>query len=245
MLFRSGTVEQLRAEGGEDSTLFVGAGDLIGASLFASNVQQDQPTIDVMNALGLDASAVGNHEFDRGWIDLRDRVIGADGQRNAMWDYLGANVYEKGTTDPVLPEFALFTVDGVDVAVVGAVTEETAELVAPSGIEDITFGDPTDAVNRVAAELSDGDQANGEADVVVASFHAGAAQGEDTFEENVARGGEFADMVDLDPAVDVIFNGHTHQVYAYDAPVTGGDLATRPILQTDRKSTRLNSSHPG
>ena len=54
----------------------------------------------MLNALGLDASAVGNHEFDQGFADLRDRVIGADGSRNAKWDYLGANVYAKGTTDP-------------------------------------------------------------------------------------------------------------------------------------------------
>ncbi len=79
---------------------------MIGASEFASAVQQDQPTIDVMNAIGLDASAVGNHEFDRGWDDLRDRVI--DNGANATWDYLGANVYEKGTETPALPEYMTY-----------------------------------------------------------------------------------------------------------------------------------------
>ena len=69
----------------------------------------DQPTIDVMNEIDVDASAVGNHEFDKGWADLRDRVIGPSGSRNATWDYLGANVYQKGTTTPVLPEYATYT----------------------------------------------------------------------------------------------------------------------------------------
>src|SRR5689334_5398203 len=64
------TIEQLRA--GNPNTLLLGAGDLIGASVFASAVAQDQPTIDVLNALEMDASAVGNHEFDKGWADLRD-----------------------------------------------------------------------------------------------------------------------------------------------------------------------------
>lgn len=229
----AGTVEQLTEQGGADSTLMVGAGDLIGASEFASAVDGDQPTIDVMNALGLDASAVGNHEFDKGFDDLRDRVIGSDDARNAQWDYLGANVYDKGTTDPALPEYATFEVDGVTVAVVGAVTEETASLVSPAGIADIEFGDPVEAVNRVAGELSDGDDANGEADVIIASFHAGANTGEDsTYEEEVAKGGEFAEMANLDPAVDVIFNGHTHQTYAWDAPIPGDESNTRPILQT-------------
>ncbi|QIX27014.1 ExeM/NucH family extracellular endonuclease [Nocardioides sp. JQ2195] len=229
----AGTVEELTEQGGADSTLMVGAGDLIGASEFASAVDGDQPTIDVMNALGLDASAVGNHEFDKGWADLRDRVIGPDDARNAQWDYLGANVYAKGTTDPVLPEFATFEVDGVTVGVVGAVTEETASLVSPAGIADIEFGDPVDAVNRVAGELSDGDDANGEADVIIASFHAGATQGVgSSYEEEVAKGGEFAEMANLDAAVDVIFNGHTHQTYAWDAPVPGEEGASRPIIQT-------------
>ena len=105
--------------------------------------------IDVMNELDVDASAVGNHEFDKGWADLRDRVIGPSASRNATWDYLGANVYAKGTTNPVLPAYALYTVNGVTVGVIGAVTQETPSLVSPGGITDLDFGDPVAAVNRV------------------------------------------------------------------------------------------------
>ena len=237
----AGTVEQLTAAGGEANTLLVGAGDLIGASEFASAVQQDQPTIDVMNALGLDASAVGNHEFDQGWVDLRDRVIGQAGSRNAQWDYLGANVYAAGTQNPVLPEYSLSEIDGVTVAVVGAVTEETETLVSPGGITEIDFGNPVDAVNRVAEKLSDGNDANGEADVIVASFHAGASQGQavSTYADQVAKGGEFAEMANLDDSVDAIFNGHTHQVYAWDAPVPGEPTKTRPILQTGEYASNV------
>jgi predicted extracellular nuclease/2',3'-cyclic-nucleotide 2'-phosphodiesterase (5'-nucleotidase family) len=232
----AGTVEQLTkaaTDAGADKTLLVGAGDLIGASEFASSVQKDQPTIDMFNALGLDASAVGNHEFDQGWADLRDRVIGPAGSRNAQWDYLGANVYAKGTHTPVLPEYATYDVGNVKVAVVGAVTQETTSLVSPGGISDLDFGDPVTAVNRVTAELSDGDDSNGEADVIMASFHAGATQGQGSnYAAEVARGGEFAAMANLDPQVDVIFNGHTHQAYAWDAPVPGSPTRTRPIIET-------------
>ncbi|MDN5893550.1 MAG: ExeM/NucH family extracellular endonuclease, partial [Nocardioides sp.] len=228
----AGTVEQLTKAAGDSQTLLVGAGDLIGASEFASAIAGDQPTIDMFNALGLDASAVGNHEFDKGYDDLTDRVIGGEGARNAKWDYLGANVYEKGTEEPALPEYSTYDVDGVTVGVIGVVTEETKSLVSPDGISMLDFGNPVEAVNRVSAELSDGDQANGEADVIVASFHAGAQKGEgSTFEDEVAKGGEFAEMVNLDEDVDVILNGHTHQEYAWDAPV-GANGKTRPILQT-------------
>ena len=229
----AGTVEQLRAADGAAgaNTLLVGAGDFIGASLFASSVAKDQPTIDVMNELGLDVSAVGNHEFDQGWDDLRDRVIA--GGTNAKWDYLGANVYQHGTTTPALPEYQVYDVAGVTVGVIGAVTVETPTLVSPAGVATLDFGDPVDAVNRVAAQLTDGDPANGEAQVLVASFHEGAPDGTRTLEQNIAAGPAFAEIVnDVSPTVAAIVNGHTHQAYAYQAPVPGDPSRTRPIVQT-------------
>ena len=109
----AGTVEKEKAAAvaAGSPVAFVSAGDNISASLFASAVQQDQPTIDVLNALELNASAVGNHEFDKGFQDLTDRVIA--GGTNAKWAYLGANVYLKGTTTPALPEYAIIDMDGV------------------------------------------------------------------------------------------------------------------------------------
>ncbi len=225
----AGTVKQLESETPATNALLVGAGDLIGASLFASAVADDQPTIDVMNQVGMDASAVGNHEFDKGWPDLRDRVLGSG--PNADWKYLAANVYQRGTTTPVLPEYAAFDIEGVRVGVIGAVTEETPSLVSPGGISTLDFGDPVQAVNRVAAQLSDGNDANGEADVLVATFHAGTNV-TTGYGDALAAGGEFADMANLDPHIDAIFNGHTHRAYVYDQPVTGGDRPTRPMVQT-------------
>jgi len=51
------------------NTVFVSAGDLIGASPLASALFHDEPAIEAMNLIGLDFNAVGNHEFDEG---LRD-----------------------------------------------------------------------------------------------------------------------------------------------------------------------------
>nr|WP_239073758.1 ExeM/NucH family extracellular endonuclease [Cellulomonas denverensis] len=226
----AGTVESERAAA--ENPVFLSAGDNIGASLFASSSAEDQPTIDVLNALDLSASAVGNHEFDRGYDDLVDRVI-ANGT-NAEFAYLGANVYTAGTQDPALDEYALVETGGITVGVIGAVTQETPTLVTPAGIAGLDFGDPVEAVNRVAAQLTDGDPANGEADVIVAEYHEGAGAGTPdgaTLADEVAAGGAFADIVEsTDPAVDVIFTGHTHKQYAWYGPVDGQD--TRPIVQT-------------
>ena len=228
----AGTVEQQRAAA-DGPVAFLSAGDNVGASLFASAVQQDQPTIDVLNALELAASAVGNHEFDAGYDDLVDRVI-ADGE-NAQFAYLGANVYLTGTTTPALEEYALIDMDGVTVGVIGAVTQETPTLVTPGGIAALDFGDPVAAVNRVAAQLTDGDEANGEADVLVAEYHDGAGAGTPdgtSLEDEIAAGGAFARIVTETAAeVDAVFTGHTHKQYAWYGPVGDGD-ATRPVVQT-------------
>ena len=232
----AGTIEQLRESAAGD-VLFLSAGDNIGASLFASSVARDQPTIDVLNALGLASSAVGNHEFDRGYDDLAGRVSDAFDAPQ-----LGANVYLAGTETPALPEYSLHEVDGLTVGVIGAVTEETATLVSPAGISELEFGDPVEAVNRVAAELSDGDAANGEADVLVALYHEGAGAGTPdgaTLEEELAAGGAFAALVnDTAAEVDAIFTGHTHKEYAWSAAIPGTDR-TRPVVQTGSYGARV------
>ena len=227
----AGTVEQLRAAAGEANTAFISAGDNIGASLFASASQGDVPTIDVLNALELKVSAVGNHEFDKSYADLDGRVSDA-----ADWDYLGANVYAKGTTTPALDEYKIITVNGVKVAIIGAITQETPSLVTPTGIAMLDFGDPVEAVNRVAKEITDGKLA----DVIVAEYHEGAGSGTPdgaTFEEEVAAEGAFQELVTKTSAdVNAIFTAHTHKQYAWDAPIPGvsaqAALKTRPVLQT-------------
>jgi 5'-nucleotidase len=227
----AGTVEQLREASGAANTALLSAGDNIGASVFASASQDDKPTIDVLNALELQTSAVGNHEFDKGYADLDGRVTEA-----ANWDYLGANVYAQGTTTPVLDEYKIITLDGVKVAVIGAITQETPSLVTPSGISMLEFGDPVEAVNRVAKKITDNDLA----DVIVAEYHEGAGAGtpeKATLEEEIVSAGAFQDIVTkTSPTVDAIFTGHTHKQYAWDAPIPGvsADAAvkTRPVLQT-------------
>src|SRR3981189_357385 len=62
-------VRELRA--GQKHTVFVAAGDLIGASPFLSAMFHDEPTIEALSMMGLNISSVGNHEFDEG----RDEVV--------------------------------------------------------------------------------------------------------------------------------------------------------------------------
>ncbi len=81
----------LKALGSEDlDTYVVSAGDLIGGSPLLSGLFHDEPTIEVMNYLGLDTIGVGNHEFDEGKAELQRMQYG-----NLAYDGGGPN---KGTS---------------------------------------------------------------------------------------------------------------------------------------------------
>lgn len=209
------TIQKMRAE--HEGAALTSAGDNVGASLFASSFKEDKPTLDVLNALGLQASAVGNHEFDRGVADLQKRI-----EEAADFPYLAANVTVNGEQ---MQEYEILDVNGIKVGFVGAVTDSTPSLVSPTGITGVEFGDPVAAVNRVAGDLKDGDASNGEADIVVASYHEGAATDADLATAEAATD-TFSKIVnDTADSVDAIFNGHTH--YAYNWEKNG-----RPIIQT-------------
>jgi 5'-nucleotidase len=229
-----GLVDKLRAE--NPNTIWTSAGDNIGASTFVSSIDDDNPTIDSLNAGGLAVSAVGNHEFDKGITDLTGHVQG-----RAKFPFLGANVY---TADGkrALPAYDIETVGGVKVGYVGVVTEQTKSLVSPAGIEGIEFHDPVAEANQVAAELSDGDAANGEADVVVVLAHEGAATENINSAEALQNDPVFGAFTKLSADVDVIFSGHTHQPYAFEIPIPGTDRK-RPVVQAEDYGVKLGRAN--
>ncbi|MCT1450073.1 bifunctional UDP-sugar hydrolase/5'-nucleotidase [Corynebacterium sp. p3-SID1194] len=148
------------AEGYGDAHILTSSGDNIGASPFSAMLLDDAPTIEVLNEMGLEVSAVGNHEFDKGAKDLSDRVI-----PDAKFPYLAANAETVEGTKPYHVE----EVDGVKVAFIGTVTDDMPNLVSPDGIEGITWNDPVATTNALAKQI----KGSKEADVVVALVHAG------------------------------------------------------------------------
>ncbi|WP_058743073.1 bifunctional metallophosphatase/5'-nucleotidase [Curtobacterium citreum] len=225
----AGALEQLR--GSDPSTsAFVSSGDNIGGSTFESFIQEDQPTIDVLNQMDLTVSAIGNHELDRGQTDLRDRVIGADGARNAKWDYVSANILDSATGKPAFDPYAIQEISGKRVGFIGATVDLVGQgLVSPDGIAGLEMGDITTEVNKVAAQLTDGDEGNGEADVLVLLVHDGA---ESPTPVTADGGSDFARAVyGVTPKVSAILSAHTHQTYTYSVVPKGGTVP-RPVIQT-------------
>jgi 5'-nucleotidase len=228
----AGAVEQLR--GANPNTVFAAAGDLIGASTFESFIQDDKPTIDALNAAGLEVSAVGNHELDQGYDDLVNRVMApydatTNPEGGAEWQYIAANLKMKATGDPAVPATFMKSVGGVDVGFVGAVTEDLPSLVSPAGIADIDVTDIVDSVNAEAADL----RADG-ADVVVMLVHEGSASTDCSsaqFTDPSTTWGNIVQNVSSD--VDAIVSGHTHLAY-------NCDVADRPVVSAGRYGVNLN-----
>ena len=110
---------------------------------------------------------------------------------------------------------------------VGAVTDELPSLVSPAGIADITVGDPTEAANRVADQLSDGNDENGEADIVVLLVHEGAATTASRRRSTRPRASARSCSAPNDN-VDAIVSGHTHLAYNHVINGPPGDLE-RPV----------------
>ena len=219
----AGAVKQFRAE--NPNTIFAGAGDLIGASTFTSFINDDNPTIDALNAAGLDVSAAGNHEFDQGWADLRDRV-----QDRADWEYISSNVFLTETGEPALAPAWIKELDGVRVGFIGAVTEDLDSLVSPEGIKDLEVRSIVDSVNAVADDLTDGDSSNGEADVIILLVHEGAATVDVSSITPDSPLGEIVYGVNDD--VDAIVSAHTH--LAYNHVIDG-----RPVVSAGQYGENL------
>ncbi len=222
-------VEQARATMGEENVLLVSTGDNIGGSTFESFIANDTPTIDILKAAGVEAIATGNHEFDKGFTDLSERVIPRMGV-----PHLSANIYDKGTTTVAAPleEYKVFTKGGIRIAYVGAVTGDLPSLVSPAGIADIETGDPVEAVNRVGNMILEEDLA----DIIIAGFHEGAPDPSKTPAENAAMSPAFDDIYNgLDEGVfDVVFNGHTHQIYNWET------LDEKPLMQAGSYAGQLS-----
>lgn len=237
----AGAVKQLRAE--RPNTVFAAAGDLIGASTFDSFIQRDKPTIDALNAAGLDVSAVGNHELDQGYQDLIGRVMAPyDAVENpfggAQWQYVAANLRVRETGAPAVPATWIEEFGDVQVGFVGAVTEELPSLVSPSGIADIEVGSIIESVNAEAANL-----VSAGADLVVMLVHEGAPT---TGCGTMNSTGRWADIINgVSPDVDAIVSGHTHLAYDCSFPVQqwideGRSVTDRPVVSAGQYGTNLN-----
>jgi len=174
------TLKNLRA--GKKNSLTVAAGDLIGASPIVSGLFHDEPSVESLNAMQLDVSSVGNHEFDEGVTELLRMQYGGcrtdsgcylpTPYPGAAFPWLSANVtwkdgvkapkpadgygswFQRSTGRTILPPTWVEEIDDIKVGFIGLTLEGTNLLVAQAGIKDVTFKDEVASANQAAADLA-------------------------------------------------------------------------------------------
>jgi 5'-nucleotidase len=214
------------------NTITVGAGDIIGASPLISGLFHDEPTIEAMNALGLDVTGVGNHEFDEGIDELLRMQFGnqlggngchpVDGCQDgtpfggALFQYLAANVFYEHTENTILPPYEIRKVGNAKIAFIGLTLEGTPLIVTPAGVAGLEFRPEVPTINDLVAKL----RAEQGVRAFVVLIHQGGFQngpfplGYQDSDRCDNFSGDIVPIVNgLSSQVDVVISAHTHQPY--------------------------------
>lgn len=202
----------LKAESAQnsDSTIIVSAGDMFQGTP-DSNLLHGRPVMNAMNESGFAAMTLGNHEFDWGQDMLKDLLS------QAKFPVIAANILDKATGKPVsfVKPYVIIERSGLNIALIGLATPETAFKTNPKYIKDYIFADPVITTQKLIPEL----RQKG-ADIIIVLSHLGSSTDAATAQIK----GEAAELAWRTTGVDAIISGHTHWQVA-------GSVNSVPIVQ--------------
>ena len=220
----SGYVRNLREERG-GAVVLVDAGDMWQGTL-PSNLEEGAPVVAAYNAIGFDAAALGNHEFDYGPVGPRATPQQGEDRRGALlarasearFAMLAANFLDAASGQPIewrgVRPTALVERAGVTIGVVGVSTFETPSTTIAANVDDLRMAPLAETIERHARALRDDG-----AQVVVVAAHAGAecTSLDDPDDLSTCDDGEIFEVARALPEglVDVIVAGHTHKALAH------------------------------
>ena len=252
-------------QAGHPNSVFVSAGDLIGATPLLSALFHDEPTIEAFNLMDLDYNGVGNHEFDEGVSELLRMQYGdgdgfrytptedgchpvdgcgdGDGFEGADFPFLAANVTYGDTGETIFPPYAIHEFErGVQVAFVGMTLEGTPLIVSPGGIASVDFLDEAATVNALVPHL----KAQGIEAIVVLLHEGGSvpvsgngAGVVGAINDCTNPTGPLPPIVDaMDDEIDIVITGHTNWAVNCEIDgkiVTGAASQGRLVTDIDAK----------
>ncbi|NIM93345.1 MAG: hypothetical protein GTO18_06505 [Anaerolineales bacterium] len=212
--YMASVINDIRAAVGEENVALMDAGDVYFAAPAISQLLMGESTIDIYNMLSYDLAALGNHEFDKGQVELAARVAQSD------FPWLGANVVLEGT-DWDLPAWAqAYEIlelgspgNEVTLGVLGLAGEQTPDVTLLGTTAGLEFKDLTETV------LHYYDEVLAVADALVVIVHMGT-EDSGPYEGLVTVA---QDLIDAGKPVDLMIGGHQHQ--RLDSPVYVGDTA--------------------
>lgn len=187
------------------NTLLLDAGDTIQGDpvnyvrTFVSPMLPE-PSIDIMNALGYQAMAIGNHEYNFGLSNLRQV------QKQAKFPFLSANALVEKTGRPAFDSYRLFLLGNLKIAVVGFTTPWVPKWDDPSKYQGIKFEDIVQTAKILIPKIRTQDKP----DLLIVLLHSGLGESPGNVgDENVVLR-----LIDQVSGIDGIVSGHTHQPIA-------------------------------
>lgn len=202
-------VQQIRDK--HDYVLVIDNGDLIQGTPFMTHYvkehpDQPNPMISIMNQIGIDASIIGNHEFNFGLSILEQ----AWRQSNYTW--LSANTLNKDTNKPYFgPPYLVQTLsNGIKVGMIGVTTHYIPNWEKPEHIEGIHFADAYTTLKKWVQEIRE----TKTCDVLIAAYHGGFERDIVTGEvsENLTGENQGYQMASTIEGIDVLLTGHQHRI---------------------------------
>ena len=217
-------IDELRES--EPNVFLFDSGDIFTGAL--AKMTQGELAFELMIAMGYDAMAIGNHEFEYG------PEVFAWQKNRAPFPVLGANFFYKDTDHPYAQAHAIIERNGIRIGVIGIMGQDAVTAILPAHIESLDVTDPEPAVQRSIDELRES------VDLIVLLTHQGKTAPMQTDAESdprLHRGIEadirLAGAVD---GADILFGGHSDSgtPEAVVHPQTG-----TLIMQTYGQATHL------
>jgi 5'-nucleotidase / UDP-sugar diphosphatase len=172
-----------RERAAASASLTLHAGDLVQGTP-VSTVFQGVPDYEIANNLGIDVNCLGNHEFDYGWIKIRDFM------QIARFPTVSANVVDASGNRLVDPPYVIRDAGGMRVAVIGALLENILNSTTLDKLGPYHVIPTVEALRPIVAE------AKQKADMVIVLAHLGRSEA-----ESILRGL---------PDVSLVVIGHEH-----------------------------------
>ncbi len=198
-----------------EQTVILSTGDMFQGSAI-SNMTQGGVVVEAMNAIGFDAMAIGNHEFDWG-IDIIRSYNNKTSEVKSNFPIICCNIFEKATNKPVdwCEPYTIIEKAGIKIGIIGAIGSELESSIATSMVAPYEFKDAIPYVKEYTKKL----RTELNCELIVLAIHDNT-----TYMNQV-----FADLTE-DYQIDAVFNGHTHSTYAGET--MGSDGTLMPYIQS-------------
>ena len=191
-----------------ENTVIISAGDMFQGTA-VSSLTKGKVIVDLMNTIGFDAMALGNHEFDWGVSHIERYVDGDLENGEAEFPFLGANIYHTPTESYVewAKPYTVIERGDIKIGILGLIGEDLTSSIIGSVSKDFQFTSQMAAIKKYVPVL----RTEENVDIVIVASHS----------DTELLNSEIRNL-EGNYYVDAVINGHTHKYYAYEQAREGG-----------------------